>query len=414
MTRSEVDTLSFMRDQFREYYRKESATIDSPRGFTDREFAFLLFDEKAMFRHIGFDAESVFKDYLKDLAPAHVYYSSAYYSVPEADMDKKGWKCADLVFDIDADHIQTNCKAAHDRWACRGCGKEGYGSSPSSCPKCGSASLEVETWMCENCLESAKDETLKLLEILEQDFGFALEKESTINFSGNRGYHVHVYQDDAKHLTQFARRELIDYIRGVGLEAVYHGFSGRTTSTANPRRSGWSGRLGKSLYRLFLKADADTFARFGISTEIADMLVQSKEDIMKEIMQGQVSQLLRLLTSRNAAFFDRLIQEAATLEGSAIDTVVTADIHRLIRLPMTLHGKTGFKASNVPIKDLEGFQPLKKAVAFSQGSVKIHVSRAPEFRIGDEIYGPYHNQDVEIPLAPGMVLLCKGLAGVKG
>jgi len=29
-------------------------------------------------------------------------------------MENKGWIGADLIFDIDADHIETRCKTEHD------------------------------------------------------------------------------------------------------------------------------------------------------------------------------------------------------------------------------------------------------------------------------------------------------------
>ena len=45
-------SLNFAKEEFRKYYK--SAKIDLPDRFGRREFAFILFGEKGMFRHIGF------------------------------------------------------------------------------------------------------------------------------------------------------------------------------------------------------------------------------------------------------------------------------------------------------------------------------------------------------------------------
>ncbi|NIQ04265.1 MAG: hypothetical protein GWO20_00600, partial [Candidatus Korarchaeota archaeon] len=93
----------------------------------------------------------------------------------------------------------------------------------------------------------------------------------------------------------------------------------------------------------------------------------------------------------------KIAEHGVTKQSSKIDTVVTTDIHRLIRLGNTLHGKTGLKKIGVAIKELEDFDPFKDAVVFKEGTVKILVSDAPKFRIGDEIYGPYKEEKIELP-----------------
>jgi DNA primase small subunit len=95
-----------------------------------------------------------------------------------------------------------------------------------------------------------------------------------------------------------------------------------------------------------------------------------------------------------------------------IDTVVTPDINRLIRLSNSLHGKTGLKKVELPITGIEEFDPLKSAVAFKGGEVIVHVSEAPQFRVEDTLYGPYERQKIELPTAAAMMLLCKGVAKV--
>ncbi|HDI53058.1 MAG TPA: DNA primase catalytic subunit PriS, partial [Candidatus Bathyarchaeota archaeon] len=101
--------LQFISERFREFYAERS--IETPREMERREFGFIPFGAKMMFRHISFSTPEALRRYLIENAPAHVYYSSAYYENPEAEMERKGWLGADLIFDIDADHIETPCKA---------------------------------------------------------------------------------------------------------------------------------------------------------------------------------------------------------------------------------------------------------------------------------------------------------------
>jgi DNA primase small subunit len=99
-------------------------------------------------------------------------------------------------------------------------------------------------------------------------------------------------------------------------------------------------------------------------------------------------------------------------QAAKIDTVVTTDIHRLIRMNGTLHGKTGLKKVQFPASALHDFDPFVGAVAFKKGAVKVLVSDAPEFRVGGETLGPYKNQTVTLPTAAAVMLICKRRAEV--
>jgi DNA primase small subunit len=108
----------------------------------------------------------------------------------------------------------------------------------------------------------------------------------------------------------------------------------------------------------------------------------------------------------------KLAEHVRESQSSKIDTVVTTDIHRLIRMNGTLHGKTGLKKVEFPAKDLNDFDPFSGAVAFKKGEVKVLVSDAPEFKLGGETLGPYRNEVKELPIAAAVMLICKGRAKV--
>ncbi len=207
----------YVYQKFSEYYRDPSTVIPEPLLLGQREFAYLMFKERFMVRHKRFDGINSFRSVLKETIPSDVYHSCAYYENPDFDMDKKGWLGADLVFDIDADHIPTNCDKIHDEFRCVKCGFSGRGITPETCPACEATKFETKTWPCELCIKSARNETAKLIDMLDNDFGFSLN-ELHVFFSGHRGYHVHVEDEAVRSLDAMARKEIVDYIIGLGIK----------------------------------------------------------------------------------------------------------------------------------------------------------------------------------------------------
>ncbi len=60
------------------------------------------------------------------------------------------------------------------------------------------------------------------------------------------------------------------------------------------------------------------------------------------------------------------------------------------------------------MEDLDKFDPLKDALAF-QGETEVYVKgRVSEFRIGEEIFGPYEDVEVELPTSAAVFLLARG------
>src|SRR2546425_928739 len=101
-----------------------------------------------------------------------------------------------------------------------------------------------------------------------------------------------------------------------------------------------------------------------------------------------------------------LISKAVEKKSARIDTVVTTDIHRLIRMPGTLNGHTGLLAMKVQEERLDEFDPFTEPLAF-QGEMKVKVKESPGFRLGDKQFGPYRDETVQLPSIAAMLLLCK-------
>ena len=64
---------------------------------------------------------------------------------------------------------------------------------------------------------------------------------------------------------------------------------------------------------------------------------------------------------------------------------MTGDIHRLIRLPGSLHGGSGLKVTMLTAKKLENFNPMKEAIAFGEEPVKVRSIVSHPVTMGDGI-----------------------------
>jgi DNA primase small subunit len=408
-------------EKFSAFYRNPSYKFPPPPSFSQREYAFLLFKERAMARHKSFATPTALTNAMRDRIPSDVYHSCAYYENPEAEMEKKGWSGADLVFDIDADHIPTSCGKIHDEWHCANptCavegGMSGKGITPDECPACGGVKFETKTWACDQCIDTTRQETRKLLDMLQNDFGFA-EHEIRTFFSGHRGYHIHVENEAVQSLDTMARKEIVDYVCGIGLELFS---KDRKESTKGKRKEvapsfslgdfGWKRRLKMGMRSFIQTASAEDLAALGLTKRTVGIIQRNKEVILTRCVEGNRWGSVKGV---GVETWTKIAEHVKNQQIAQIDTVVTSDIHRLIRANGTLHGKTGLLKVEFPVKELDTFDPFVGAVAFKEGAAKVVVKEAPQFRLSGETFGPFKDATVELPTAAAVLLILKGRAQV--
>ncbi len=400
----------FVYQKFAEYYKDPSTRVPSPPLPDQREFGYLMFKERFMVRHLRFSAISNLRAVIAETVPSDVYHSCAYYENPDYDMDKKGWIGSDLVFDIDADHIPTTCNKIHDEFRCVKCGFEGRGITPEVCPCCEATKFETKIWACDLCIQSARDETAKLLEMLENDFGFS-QDELHVYFSGHRGYHVHVETESVRSLDALARKEIVDYVTGLGLSILDKEAREKRGKRGGAKKFslhnfGWNRRLKLGMLDFLLNATKEDLRAVGLKNKA---LLDNKNAIIKRAINDGRWESINGVSIQTWLKLAEYIRE---IKSSKIDTVVTTDIHRLIRMNGTLHGKTGLKKVKFPAENLQDFDPFTGAVAFKKGTAKVLVFDAPEFRLSGKTLGPYKNQIVELPIAAAVMLICKRRAEV--
>ncbi len=425
MVVAEVDpakeaTAQWLRSQWRRYY--ESTKRILPDRFGRREFGFMFFNSTMVIRHIGFSREQELNEFLLSKVPAHAYYSSAYYDKPGAPtMEEKGWLGADLIFDLDADHLPN-----------------------------------AKSMTYPEMLEAIRQRIIKLHDdFLEADFGFDASKMRLV-FSGGRGYHIHVFDERVWTLGSHERREIVDWITGKGLDvdALFREsafdkreFQGRARikkKVVGPvqEEPGWRGKIARGMAQLVTalegmehdKAIAFLVSFEGVKESAAEDLYENlfkpratKPKVIRgvdRLREGQIE----ALSDRSRDLLIRVVKEVQEIHldqqaGVPLDGIVqrgdtdepvTSDIKRLIRLPSSLHGKTGLRVIPLTREQIEDFRPLRDAVPDVWTDEPISMRLAN--RINLEIKGEAFN------LAPGVnsvpqflaiFLAARGLATVS-
>ena len=357
-------TLNFLRQAYREYYYKEGEKVEFPDDLGSREFGYIPFGG-GMVRHLSFKSGGAALAEVIKQSPSSVYCSNARYESPTRPIEEKGWLGAELIFDIDATDIPTSCKRGHDLWYCARCHASGKLPRPPKCPKCAGPPTEFHG-ICETCLEAAKDHARRVVSFLTNDFGTE-EDAIRIYFSGNRGYHLHIYDQRFDRLDQSARAEIAEYMRGGSLPPLQTIASTlRHRPPGGPQGDGWTRRI------------------------------TSYVDARRQGYAGTIQ---------------KLASEAISSQRALVDSSVTTDIHRVFRLAGTLHGNTGM--SKTRTTSITSFDPQVDPVVLGDRPVKLNVAFYPRFRLKHKDFGPFgKSEEVEIPTYAAVSILTRDLGEV--
>jgi DNA primase small subunit len=402
-------SVRFVMNMFARHYKE--APLIMPERFAKREFGFMFFDRDFVMRHLSFPSRAALKRYLVEQVPSHAYYSCAYYEKPDAPtMAEKKWLGADLIFDLDADHVE------------------------------GTKDLPYE-----KMLERVKDELTRLIdEFLLGDLGFT-EDDLKIVFSGGRGYHIHINNPRVLKLSSHERREIVDYVTGTGLdidwifpETTFETGRFKDRVDVSQKRTmptkedgGWRARIREGIDNLLSSLDGKDMES-GLAN-LKEIVKESKIEIGKQTLEGVYRDLFSGKTGhrgvdrmrsentfevfsqkRHADAFISIVdvKVKGRMKGET-DEPVTSDIKRLIRLPSSLHGKTGFEVVHMSREKLDTFDPFTDAVprAFGTNVVRVIVGKPVSVRLRGEDFSLHEGED-EVPEFVAVHLVCRRLATV--
>ena len=372
-------------------------------------------------RHLGFSREEDLRSFLTNRVPAHAYYSSAYYETPNAPtMEEKGWLGADLIFDLDADHLPNAAKMSYPEM-----------------------------------LEAIRVKILHLYDdFLRTDFGFE-EKAMRIVFSGGRGYHIHVFDERVWGLGSHERREIVDWITGKGLDvdAVFREsafdkkeFQGHTRVKKRlvaPAQGepGWRGKIMRGIEGLVAKLEAMTREEATkFLTSFEGVKAAEAEDLYDNLFKPRATKprvirgvdrlregQIEALSDKSRDLLIRLVKDLqpvrleeqagvsllGIVQRAETDEPVTSDIKRLIRMPSSLHGKTGLQVIPLTRDGVDDFRPLRDAVPreWTTDSVRLNLKNKINLEIRGEAFNLAPGVN-DIPQYLAIFLAARGLATV--
>jgi DNA primase small subunit len=393
------------------------------------------FEGGGMRRHLSVPDPVALQGGLAREVPRHAYYSSAYYKDPSHPiMVSKGWLGADVIFDLDADHLQ---------------GAEGKSYAEQ--------------------LDLVKSKFQILVdEFLLRDFGLS-EGDLTLAFSGGRGYHAHVHRESFLTLNSAARRELVEYLGGgsVDLDAYLFPTEKRSLKVAAPAPAtsngpetaeeerprtrarlprstlteiprlppadapGWKGRFTRSLLQMVARWETMTSER--AAEDILEMARRSQVTSMRPAEAAMVAHaivdegkgqkirenLVLDVGSKTKggtkgvprSFVDLIVAQGRVLLQGETDAPVTTDIHRLIRLPGSLHGGTGFRVTRLTRDGLDAFDPLRDAVLpvpVGTPAVRVRLTTSVDHTVGGAGLRGTEGESLDLPEPQALFLVLRG------
>ena len=360
---------NYVRERISWFYSRFEAP---PHDVAKREFGF-GWNSKIDQRHKSFPSPKELREFLRRESPLYASHSVAYYQIPDArPMQRKGFLGAELAFDIDKPRT----------------GEHGHNGL-----------------VCPVCLEAARIDALQLQEeYLLGDFGFS-HSEITANFSGSKGYHLHVDSESVRQLGSDARREIVEYaseprgellveeeIRGDAREFCEERKKGVSKLLTGPgeKARGW----GKKLY----------------DEAVAALKESPLDDEKKKLALENLKRGNYGAVKGTENIWEKALAAAKAKHALVLDKQVTLDTARLIRLPETIHGGTGFVARKC---NLRSFDPLTDALAFPEKTmVRVKPAKTAAFELMSRTFEVKEGVALDLPEPAAMLLLLKGYAAL--
>jgi len=328
-----------------------------------RSVAFSTWD-----RHNAYESIEALRKDLTESIPDSVFYSTARYLNPSANAGagkasetwkQKDRKSTDLTFDLDFDHVEGHNDMTY-----------------------------VEQ------IDTIAKHTLRLINILEQQYGV---KEYQVTFSGRRGFHVRVTDEAYTLLTKSQRKQIMNDLLGERLEkkatlAAYETNSFKSDAAfklKDPSLRDWGGKI--RLACDYYMNNFDTFTQALLEKHWPKKLTPKElQNLMSRLSNPSFRQRLvrtgdlraflgeKLATkTRLENMYSMLLSMAKEEYAVEIDTSVTAEVNKIIRMPGSINTKHGYECRVVEIDELMDMDYLfhNSAQTFGNKQVQVQIDK---------------------------------------
>jgi DNA primase small subunit len=263
-------------------------------------------------------------------------------------------------------------------------------------------------------LGATKTKTKQLIKILQDDFQFT---GLNVNFSGSKGYHVHVRQKEIFSLQKHARIELMDYLSMHELDLPSLGFvfdGKRFRCPLFAQSKGNTQRILREILRLVeAGTEEEWFILTGMPLRQLKNFLENRQRMYNELQHG-ILPAVPGKSAKTELFWNGILTSIQEKLRLPIDRSTSGDIYKLLRVPDTVHGSTGFVAKSLSLDTWEQFDPFSDALAFAQEKErKIFVHAMPQIRIGDETLDPVQEKELVVSAPVAAFLVGWGAAEIR-
>ena len=272
-------------------------------SFSTREFGFVSLSGK-FYRNHSFEDPKELQDFMIDRCPTDAYIGAVYDEPPsrETPIHTLEWVGHELVFDIDLTDYDAVRKHICD---CTGANQ-----------------------VCTRCWQLINVSIIMIDETMRQDFGMT---NIIWLFSGRRGVHAWILDSVGFNLSRDQRQSVIDYLSVVRGDDEKSRVQDRSKLSVDFRK-----RIESTVFEYYLKnIRRKDLISLGLSASVASSIMKQLKHQEGHVNENLARQLNYRLGRVNK--YDEIIRRWAP----RIDHKVTIDLRRLLRMPTSIHGKTG-------------------------------------------------------------------------
>jgi DNA primase catalytic subunit len=278
-------------------------------------------------------------------------------------------------------------------------------------------------------IEEMADHTLRLVNTLESEFG---AKEIVITFSGRRGFHVRVLDEAYRLLDSKVRRSIMHYLMGekINIREIMRGmdfnsFKGEVKCSMHPwSHGGWAGKLRIATNSIMRELDTvsdPTQCAVNFINKYHTKKITTKQT--NELVNRMISPMARQQITKNGdvrAFLgqkatktfmlntlDMFFNHAKKVYAIELDTSVTGDVRRLLRMPGGINLKQGYACMVIDKEHLEDMDLLffSAEMTFGHEEVQVKVNKPVsingyrDFKLQPGVH--------TLPMCEAMLVLCQ-------